>query len=58
MVIAGQHAAAIDDLAQDPADNGAQGLLHDFVIGDQAVRRLAHESQVALPGLRVKGGKG
>jgi hypothetical protein len=38
MVIAGQDATRGLDLTQHATDNGAQGLLHDFVVGDQAVR--------------------
>ena len=39
MVTAGQAAGRLD-LAQHPADDGAQGLLHDLVVGNQAVWRL------------------
>ena len=35
MVLAGQ--AALDDLAQHPADHRAQRLLDDFVIRNQAI---------------------
>jgi hypothetical protein len=42
MVVSGQRAGR-RDLVQHPSDNGAQRLLDDLVIGNQAVgRRLAH----------------
>jgi hypothetical protein len=40
MVRAGQFAAARLDLAKHTANHCAQGLLHDRVVGDQAVGRI------------------
>ncbi len=40
MVLARQCAALAFHLTQYPSDNGAQGFLHDLVVGNEAVRRI------------------
>ena len=37
MMLARQFAARLLNLAQHPSHDGAQGLLHDFIVWDQAV---------------------
>jgi hypothetical protein len=47
MVRARQRTAAVDDRTQHPADNGAQGFLHDLVVRDQAVGRVnGHDGRI------------
>ncbi len=48
MVRAWQHPAAGRNLAQNTPNNGAQRLLHDFVVRDQTVRCIAHDATTGL----------
>ena len=52
MVVAGQLAAARLDLAQHAADHRAQRLLHDLVVGDQAVGGLVAHMPAQVAGRR------